>query len=106
VLRTVAVNMPDNSALDADGALLVASHRDSILSLLRAILSEPAERNEIPFEILAVNAATFSAAPVFVSDGRDMGGGTVAVRVGNNLYIGAFRGDRILRIDAAALTEE
>jgi hypothetical protein len=35
---------------------------------------------------------------LYASDGSSLGGGTVAQQVGADLYIGAFRGDRMLRV--------
>ena len=98
ILRSVAVPMPDNSSLAADGALLVASHDASVFTLLGAILSPPDERNDIPFNIVRIDPDTFEPTLRFASGGRALGGGTVAAEVGDDLYIGAFRGDRILRV--------
>jgi hypothetical protein len=36
---------------------------------------------------------------LFDSEGYPMGGGTVGLRVGDDLFIGSFGGDRILRVD-------
>lgn len=101
VLRRTAVKRPDNSALTPDGRLLVASHDASLFSLLAAIVAPPAERNQIPFDIVAIDLADFSARSVFRSPGREQGGGTVAQPAGAHLYIGAFRGDRVLRVPFA-----
>jgi hypothetical protein len=98
ILNRVAVAKPDNSSLASDGSLLVASHDASIFTLLSAITSAAAERNGIPFEIIRVDPADFSANVLFRSEGDTLGGGTVAQQVGSDLYIGAFRGDRILRV--------
>jgi hypothetical protein len=98
VLARVAVDKPDNSALGSDGTLLVASHRAPVMAMLAAVGSGAGERNTIPFDIVAIDPDEFSASVRFRSDGTAMGGGTVAQQVGNQLYIGAFRGDRFLRV--------
>ena len=36
--------------------------------------------------------------PVYESHGAPMGGGTVGLQVGSELFVGSFKGDRILRI--------
>lgn len=102
VLRSVAVARPDNSSLAADGALLVASHDASVFTLLNAVFADAQERNEIPYRIVRIDPDTFTASVRFASDGKAMGGGTVAQEVGDELYIGAFRGDRILRVRVPA----
>jgi hypothetical protein len=98
VLNRVAIAKPDNSSLAPDGSLLVASHDASIFALMSAITSAAGQRNRIPFEILRVNPQDFTARRIFRSEGDELGGGTVAQLVGDDLYIGAFRGDRVLRV--------
>ncbi|MFT4767039.1 MAG: hypothetical protein ACI8RN_000163 [Glaciecola sp.] len=97
-LNRVAVNMPDNSTLSANGSLLVASHDASLFALLRAIVSEASERNSIAFEIVEVNLQSFETSVRYRSEGEELGGGTVAQPVGTDLYIGAFKGDRFIRV--------
>ena len=56
----------------------------------------------IPFAIQAVDAETMTAlGPVYESTGAPMGGGTVGLQVGDELFIGSFTGDRILRVALA-----
>lgn len=98
ILNRVAVKMPDNSTLSGNGTLLVASHDASLFALLRAIVSEAAERNSIAFEIVEVNLQSFETDVRYRSEGEELGGGTVAQPVGDDLYIGAFKGDRFIRV--------
>lgn len=100
VLRRVSVAKPDNSTLTPDGRLLVASHRAGVPTLLRAIAADAGERNRIPFTIESVDIDNFSRRQLYSGDGAALGGGTVAVERPEGLYIGAFRGDRLLRVDA------
>jgi sugar lactone lactonase YvrE len=104
VLRRVEIAKPDNGTLADDGTLLVASHDAALSSLLAAIVAPPEKRNTIPFDIVVVSLDDFRARRVFRSDGAALGGGTVAQPVGAHLYIGAFRGDRILRVPWAPAT--
>lgn len=102
LLRRVAIEGADNSSLTDDGRLLVASHHVSLLELSEAIDSAAAVRNGIGYDIVAVDLDSFEAAPLYSSDGESLGGGTVAQKVGDDLYIGAFRGDRMIRIEGGA----
>lgn len=98
-LGRATVAMPDNVTWAPDGRLLVASLRglDPALFELCQTLEEGA--CPIPFAIVAVDPETMTPlGPVFVSDGAPMGAGTVGLQVGNELFVGSFRGDRILRI--------
>ena len=47
---------------------------------------------------MAVDAETIETSVRFDSAGSPMGGGTVGLQVGNELFIGSFAGDRILRV--------
>lgn len=99
LLGSVDVPKPDNTNWSADGRLLVASHRDSITSVIGAVESAPGERNSIPFAIVEVDPVQMTATDLFVHDGSALGGGTAAVQAGDSLYIGAFRGDRLLKVE-------
>ena len=50
------------------------------------------------FEIMALDPATLETETLFSGGGPPMGAGTVAVDLGDALWIGAFAGDRILRV--------
>ncbi len=58
------------------------------------------ERGACPaaFEILAVDPGTLDREVVYRGGGPPMGGGTVGLRVGDELFIGSFAGDRVLRV--------
>ena len=99
LLARVEVRQPDNSNWSADGSLWVASHDASLLTLAQALGDAPATRNRIPFAILGVDPDTMQAVELFADDGTALGGGTAAVEVGDAMYIGAFRGDRLLRVE-------
>lgn len=99
LLGSVDVTRPDNTNWSSDGRLLVASHRGSIASVVGAVEDAPGERNSIPFAIVAIDPAQMTATDLFVHDGSVLGGGTAAVDAGGSLYIGAFRGDRLLKVE-------
>jgi hypothetical protein len=49
------------------------------------------------FDIVSLDPVTLEGRGIFSNAGEPMGGGTIAVDLGNELVIGSFAGDRILR---------
>jgi sugar lactone lactonase YvrE len=96
-LATAQIPSPDNLSWARDGRLLVASHVGSVSDGLRC---QELEAGACPmaFEILALDAETLAAERIFANEGPPMGAGTVAVDLGDELVIGTFAGDRILRV--------
>jgi SMP-30/Gluconolactonase/LRE-like region len=100
VLATAAVKMPDNVTWAPDGKrLLVASLHGFETTNFSVCVDLPEGACPIPFAIQAVDAETMTPlGPVYESNGPPMGGGTVGLQVGSELFIGSFTGDRILRV--------
>jgi hypothetical protein len=100
VLATAAVKMPDNVTWAPDGKrLLVASLHGFETANFGVCVDVPQGACPIPFAIQAVDAETMTPlGPVYESTGAPMGGGTVGLQVGHELFIGSFTGDRILRV--------
>jgi hypothetical protein len=92
---------PDNSSWAPDGRLLVASFTGPLWETLRC---DGIERGACPvaFEIVAVDPETLATETIYRGGGAPMGAGTVGVRVGDELFVGSFAGDRILRVDLGA----
>jgi len=88
---------PDNSSWAPDGRLLVASFTGQLWETLAC---DGIERGAcpIPFEIVAVDPETLATETVYRGGGAPMGAGTVGVRVRDELFVGSFAGDRILRV--------
>lgn len=101
VTGRVTVPRPDNSAWAADGRLLVASLRGE-WSRLMACGEIEGGVCPLPYAIVAVDPETLGTEVVHAS-GPDtpMGAATVAVQVEDELWIGTFAGDRILRVPFA-----
>lgn len=102
-LGRAKVNTPDNVTWSPDGRLLVASLAG--LDPTDFVACEHLEKGAcgIPFEIVAVDPETMTTiGPVYSTDGYPMGAGTVGLQVGNELFVGSFKGDRILRVDLSA----
>ncbi len=100
VIATAPVKMPDNVTWAPDGKrLLVASLHGFETTNFGVCVDVPEGACPIPFAIQAVDAETMTPlGPVYESTGAPMGGGTVGLQVGNELFIGSFTGDRILRV--------
>jgi len=96
-LGSAKVPGPDNSTWAPDGRLLVASFVGPIWETLTC---DGLERGACPiaFEIVAVDPQTLATETLYRGSGAPMGGGTVGLRVGDELFIGSFAGDRILRV--------
>jgi hypothetical protein len=87
---------PDNSAWAEDGRLLVASHTDNITEFLRC--GDLTEGScGFAFEIVALDADDLSGFAWLAHRGAPMGGVTVALQVGSELFLGTYAGDRIGR---------
>jgi hypothetical protein len=87
----------DNLAWGTDGRLYAAS---LIASMLEVQACNALESGACPaaFEIVAVDPDTMATEVVYHGQGAPMGAGTVGLRVGNELFIGSFAGDRVLRV--------
>jgi hypothetical protein len=96
------VSLPalDNLAWGSDGQLYAAS---LTAPLLEVQACNDLESGACPaaFEIVRVDPRTLATAVVYRGAGAPMGGGTVGLRVGDDLFIGSFAGDRVLRVALA-----
>ena len=91
------VRQPDNVSVDEDGALWIASHQhDPIGQACTQVTQGPCL---LPFHVVKVDPGTFEPEVVLNHDGPPMGYATVALRVGDRVYLGTAHGDRVVRID-------
>lgn len=99
-LGRASVPSPDNVTWSPDGRLLVASLRGiDDPELFEACLAASDRPCPIPFAIVAVDPDSMTnLGVVYENDGQPMGAGTVGLQVGDELFVGSFKGDRILRI--------
>jgi len=98
-LGRLAIQAPDNVTWSPDGRLLVASLTGFDPEHFAACAKSTEGPCGIPFQIVAVDPETMtSLGPIYESDGTPMGAGTVGLQVGQELFIGSFKGDRILRV--------
>ena len=93
------VAMPDNVTWSPDGkSLLVASLRSADPAAFEVCTAMPHRPCPLPFAIVAIDPETMSVRDIYTSDGAPMGAGTVGLQVGDELFIGSFQGDRLLRV--------
>lgn len=99
LLRSVPLPGADNLSWAGDGTLLVAA---------RAAGSAPTRCTFAPpcgdaYTVEVVDTAHLAVQRVFEHAGPPLGLGTVALRVGDDLFIGSAAGDRILRVPGQVL---
>ncbi|MEZ4352096.1 MAG: SMP-30/gluconolactonase/LRE family protein [Myxococcota bacterium] len=99
-LGRAPVPSPDNVTWAPDGRrLLVASLAGLDPNDFAGCTTLVRGACTIPFAIVAVDAETMQTlGPVYESQGAPMGAGTVGLQVGQELFVGSFKGDRILRV--------
>jgi len=102
VEATSALPGLDNARWAPDGRLVVASvlSLDSDAFELCSALTEGA--CPIEFQIVAIDPITMVQEVLYRNEGPPMGGGTVGLVVGDELFIGSFAGDRLLRVSLDA----
>jgi hypothetical protein len=97
LLAKADVARPDNVTWGDDGRLLVASHTAGLGEMMACGGIEKGACG-FEFEIVSLDPTTLEKRTVFGHAGAPMGGATVAVQVGRDLYLGSFAGDRIVRV--------
>ncbi len=101
-LGRATVASPDNVTWSPDGRLLIASLGGLDPAAFAACHELKRGACGIPFKIVVVDPATMTVlGTLYESDGAPMGGGTVGLQIGQELFIGSFKGDRILRVSLA-----
>jgi len=96
-LHTLEVSQPDNLTWTPDGRLLVASHLGGLSESLDCMRVEGGACS-MAFEILSIDPETYEMQSVFAHEGAPMGAGTAALDIGDELLIGSFASDRLLRV--------
>jgi hypothetical protein len=97
VLAEVEVIHPDNSQWDSEGRLLVASH-DFSLSDFWVCMTQEVRACPGAYSIVAVDPDAMTKETIIEHHGAPMGAATVAMPVGDFIYMGSFIGDRIMRM--------
>ena len=87
----------DNSTWAPDGRLLVASSRAETADY-EICMDLESGSCPLAFAIVAVDPETMAVEELYSNQGSPMGAGTVGLQVGDELLVGTFAGDRILRV--------
>jgi hypothetical protein len=95
-LARATVQGPDNVSW-GNGRLLVASIRAPI-SQVMACQGLTGGACPTGFAIVALDPETLAQRELYAGSGAPMGAGTAAVEVGDEIVIGSFAGDRVLRV--------
>lgn len=88
-----SVQQPDNITVDAEGNLWVASHKNDPIGQTCALVTEGPCL--LPYAIIKADPTTMTPEVVHAQDGPPMGFATVALKVGNRVYLGSAHGDRV-----------
>lgn len=96
LLAKVEIPSPDNLNWTPDGKLLVASHNAPLNEVMAC---GELEHGQCPFHfaVVLLDPDDMRVASVYENSGPPMGAGTSALQVGDELIIGTFAGDRLLR---------
>jgi hypothetical protein len=96
-LASAEIASPDNILWSPDGSLLVASHNAPMNEILAC---GKIESGSCPFHysIVQLDPETLQPYALYENVGPPMGAGTAALHVGNELIVGSFKGDRIVRV--------
>ncbi len=93
----IELRQPDNISIDKDGTLWIASHQhDAIGQACTQVTAGPCL---LPFKVVAADPVNLQPEVVVDHDGPPMGYATVALKVGNRIYLGTAHGDRVVSID-------
>jgi hypothetical protein len=99
---SVEVASPDNLSWSPTGELLAASHSASIPDMLACQELEQGSCG-FRFRIVAIDTDAMTSRVLLDHAGPPMGAATVALPLGDSVWLGTFAGDRIARVDAAIL---
>jgi hypothetical protein len=90
----IKVQQPDNITIDEAGDLWIASHKhDPIKQTCTEVKEGPCL---LPFEIVKADATNMRSEVILSHEGSPMGFSTVALKVGNKIFMGSAHGDRIV----------
>jgi hypothetical protein len=100
--QSVAVDFkPDNLTWTSRGTLLAAGATGSLLEIM-GCGQVRAGACQAGFAVAEIDPRTLAAHEILRSDGKAGGGVSVALDLGGTLHLGAFAGDRLLRVKPQA----
>ncbi len=97
IVGRLELQRPDNLTWASDGRLLAAGVNDTLSETLSCGAGVVGGGCGAAFEVVAVDPESMRGELVLAHRGAPMGGVSVALEVGDDLYLGSFTGDRIAR---------
>lgn len=91
------IQQPDNITLDEEGNLWIASHKHNPIT--QDCVNVVAGPCMLPFEIIKVDTKSMQTEVALSHHGVPFGYSTVALKVGNTVYMGSAHGDRIVSFE-------
>ena len=88
----------DNLRWASDGRLAVANFTSDALEDFSLCVQLESGACPMPFRIVAIDPESMEIEELYGNEGPPMGAGTVGLVIGDELFIGSFAGDRILRV--------
>ena len=88
----------DNARWAPDGRLVVASVGGDSPGVLAFCMTLESGACPLEFGIVAIDLVTKETEDLYHNEGPPMGGGTIGLVIGRELFVGSFAGDRILRV--------
>lgn len=98
--RAAVGGAPDNLSITPSGRLLVSTHPVSLARIRDECLNKSLELCELPFIVYSIEAKSGAVRELHAGAGAPIGGVTVAVESGGQIYLGAYAGNRIGRMPA------
>ncbi|WP_157976654.1 hypothetical protein [Parahaliea mediterranea] len=98
LLGEVSVSKPDNASWNAEGKLLVASQYGSLMQLFDSLNLPHGTPSLLPYAVVEIDPDTLARRELLRHEGVPMGAGTVAVQVGDAVYVGSYTGDRLVKM--------
>lgn len=95
---SIPLESGDNLSWAPDGQLLVASHTAGLRALMGCRSIEKGSCGT-SFRIVSVDPQSLEAHPILERSGPPIGAVSVAVQVGQQLFLGSFAGDRVGRYE-------
>ena len=99
ILQQATVVNGDNLSWGQDGKIRIVSHRTGLTQMMAALRTQPHENSSVPFAVIEYSPSDGSVRDIFEHDGSLFGAATVAQEVNGQLFLGAFRGERVGVID-------
>lgn len=103
LLGEVEVRQPDNVTLDEAGRLWIAGHNHFVGDQSCEEITGACPH---PFSVVVADSSTMEGETVFRHEGAPMGYATVALAVGDRLFLGSASGDRMISLARPQWREE